>query len=44
MSDNGEAQPYIIGQTLAKRADKQRLEMKDYLMQDYDLTSFRFNK
>ena len=32
------------GETLAKRADKQRLEMKDYLMQDYDLTSFRFNK
>ncbi len=32
------------GETLAKRADKQRLEVKGYLMQDYDLTSFRFNK
>ena len=32
------------GETLAKRADKQRLEMKTYVMQDYDLTNFRFNK
>jgi len=29
---------------LTIRADKQRLEMKAYVMQDYDLTSFRFNK
>lgn len=32
------------GETEAKRADKQRLERKDYVMQDYDLTNFRFNK
>ncbi len=32
------------GETLAKRADKQRLEIKTYVMQDYDLTNFRFNK
>jgi len=32
------------GETEAKRADKQRLEMKPYVMQDYDLTNFRFNK
>jgi hypothetical protein len=32
------------GEILAKRADKQRLEMKTYVMQDYDLTNFRFNK
>ena len=32
------------GETLAKRADKQRLERKDYVVQDYDLTNFRFNK
>lgn len=32
------------GETLAKRADKQRLERKDYVIQDYDLTNFRFNK
>ncbi|MBM3832413.1 MAG: DUF933 domain-containing protein [Verrucomicrobia bacterium] len=32
------------GETLAKRAGKQRLETKQYVMQDYDLTNFRFNK
>ena len=32
------------GETQAKRAGKQRLETKNYLMQDYDLTNFRFNK
>ncbi len=32
------------GETEAKRAGKQRLEMKPYVMQDYDLTNFRFNK
>ena len=32
------------GETQAKRAGKQRLETKQYLMQDYDLTNFRFNK
>jgi len=32
------------GETQAKRAGKQRLEMKQYVMQDYDLTNFRFNK
>jgi hypothetical protein len=32
------------GETEAKRAGKQRLELKTYLMQDYDLTNFRFNK
>ena len=32
------------GETEAKRAGKQRLEMKTYVMQDYDLTNFRFNK
>ncbi|MBI2925892.1 MAG: DUF933 domain-containing protein [Verrucomicrobia bacterium] len=32
------------GETQAKRAGKQRLELKNYLMQDYDLTNFRFNK
>jgi ribosome-binding ATPase YchF (GTP1/OBG family) len=32
------------GETQAKRAGKQRLELKTYLMQDYDLTNFRFNK
>jgi len=32
------------GETLAKRADKQRLETKTYVIQDYDLTNFRFNK
>ena len=28
----------------AKRANKQRLETKTYVMQDCDLTNFRFNK
>ena len=32
------------GETQAKRAGKQRLELKTYLMQDYDLVNFRFNK
>jgi len=32
------------GETQAKRAGKQRLELKQYVMQDYDLTNFRFNK
>jgi ribosome-binding ATPase YchF (GTP1/OBG family) len=32
------------GETLAKRAGKQRLETKQYVMQDCDLTNFRFNK
>jgi len=32
------------GETAAKRAEKQRLEMKPYVMQDYDLTNFRFSK
>ena len=32
------------GETQAKRANKQRLEQKTYIMQDYDLTNFRFNK
>jgi ribosome-binding ATPase YchF (GTP1/OBG family) len=32
------------GETQAKRAGKQRLETKTYVMQDYDVTSFRFNK
>jgi len=32
------------GETQAKRAGKQRLEQKNYVMQDYDLTNFRFNK
>lgn len=32
------------GETEAKRANKQRLEMKPYVMQDFDLTTFRFNK
>jgi len=32
------------GETQAKRAGKQRLETKNYVMQDYDLTNFRFNK
>lgn len=31
------------GETGAKRAGKQRLEMKSYVMQDYDVTSFRHN-
>ena len=32
------------GETGAKRAGKQRLETKTYVMQDYDVTNFRFNK
>jgi ribosome-binding ATPase YchF (GTP1/OBG family) len=32
------------GETEAKRAGKLRLELKSYVMQDYDLTNFRFNK
>lgn len=32
------------GETQAKRAGKMRLEMKPYVMQDYDLANFRFNK
>jgi ribosome-binding ATPase YchF (GTP1/OBG family) len=32
------------GEAQAKRAGKQRLETKQYIMQDYDLTNFRFNK
>jgi hypothetical protein len=32
------------GETQAKRANKLRLETKTYVMQDYDLTNFRFSK
>ncbi|MFA5276831.1 MAG: DUF933 domain-containing protein [Candidatus Omnitrophota bacterium] len=32
------------GETGAKQAGKQRLEMKDYVMQDTDLVNFRFSK
>ncbi|MBP7977491.1 MAG: DUF933 domain-containing protein [Verrucomicrobia bacterium] len=32
------------GETPAKRAGKQRLELKPYVVQDYDLVNFRFNK
>ncbi len=32
------------GETQAKRAGKQRLETKQYVMQDCDLVNFRFNK
>jgi ribosome-binding ATPase len=32
------------GETQAKRANKLRLETKTYVMQDYDLANFRFNK
>ena len=32
------------GETQAKRANKLRLEMKTYVMQDYDVVNFRFNK
>jgi Protein of unknown function (DUF933) len=32
------------GETQAKRAGKTRLETKQYVMQDYDLVNFRFNK
>jgi len=29
---------------VAERAGKQRLEGKTYVMQDYDVVNFRFNK
>jgi hypothetical protein len=32
------------GETQAKRAGKQRLETKQYIMQDYDVVNFRFSK
>jgi len=32
------------GETQAKRAGKLRIETKSYVMQDYDLVNFRFNK
>jgi len=32
------------GETQAKRAGKQRLETKQYVVQDYDLANFRFSK
>ena len=32
------------GETQARRAGKQRLEQKQYIVQDYDLVNFRFNK
>jgi hypothetical protein len=32
------------GETQSKRAGKQRLELKTYVMQDHDLVNFRFNK
>ncbi|MFH1199039.1 MAG: DUF933 domain-containing protein [Candidatus Omnitrophota bacterium] len=32
------------GETQSKQAGKQRLEQKDYIMKDCDLTNFRFNK
>lgn len=32
------------GETQAKRAGKQRLETKTYVIQDYDVVNFRFNK
>jgi ribosome-binding ATPase YchF (GTP1/OBG family) len=32
------------GETQAKRAGKLRLETKNYVVQDYDLVNFRFNK
>lgn len=32
------------GETQAKRAGKMRLETKDYIIQDYDVVNFRFNK
>lgn len=32
------------GETQAKHANKVRLETKSYVMQDYDLVNFRFNK
>jgi ribosome-binding ATPase YchF (GTP1/OBG family) len=32
------------GETQAKRAGRQRLETRNYVMQDYDVVSFRFSK
>jgi Protein of unknown function (DUF933) len=32
------------GETQAKRAGKMRLEQKDYVIQDYDVTNFRVNR
>jgi len=32
------------GETAAKRAGKLRLEQRHYVMQDYDVVNFRFNK
>jgi ribosome-binding ATPase YchF (GTP1/OBG family) len=32
------------GETQAKHANKMRVETKTYVMQDYDITNFRFNK
>jgi ribosome-binding ATPase len=32
------------GETQAKHANKMRLEMKSYVMRDYDLVNFRFKK
>jgi len=32
------------GEAQAKRAGKQRLELKTYIIQDYDVVNFRFNK
>ena len=32
------------GETQAKRANKLRLETKTYVIQDYDVVNFRFNK
>jgi len=32
------------GETQAKHANKMRLEVKTYVMQDYDVVNFRFNK
>lgn len=32
------------GETEAKRAGKQRLETKQYIMQDFDVVNYRFNK
>ena len=32
------------GETAAKHANKMRLEMKSYVMQDYDVVNFRFKK
>ena len=32
------------GEVQAKRAGKQRLEVKDYVMQDFDVVNFRFSR